>query len=316
MPAQLDDLLGELAAHASSPWAIDSRRGSALASILSDVALGKDVSPARLGGLVPKPTKEGRGGDPLIIPGAQGQGDTAVVRVHGIATFSIDFQPFAYSSRALRSTMTELAADTRIRRIVMDFATPGGLVTGTPEAADAVFAARKKKPVVAAIDPLAASAGYYLASQASDIAIMPSGEAGSIGVYVLHMDMSRAFDSAGITPTYLYAGERKVDGNPLEPLSDRARTTIQGDIDTIYADFVAAVARGRGVGVSAVRNGFGLGDSLLAREAVRSKLADRIATLEQVLGGSTPSDGLKRPSLAGRGKADHYRRRLAIERLR
>jgi len=49
------------------------------------------------------------------------------------------------------------------------------------------------------------------------------------------------------------AGERKVDTNAHEPLSERARAAIQVDVNRLYAEFCALVAVNRGLTSEAVR---------------------------------------------------------------
>ena len=93
--------------------------------------------------------------------------------------------------------------------------------------------------------------------------------------------------------TILSAGEYKVEGNPFEPLSEEARAFIQGQVDAAYAQFVKDVARGRGVSVADVKNGYGQGRALDAKAAKAAGLVDRIEmfddTLARVLGRSGAS---------------------------
>ena len=58
---------------------------------------------------------------------------------------------------------------------------------------------------------------------------------------------------------------------------------MQGRADRVYGDFVAAVARGRGVSADAVRSGYGQGRVVGAKQAVALGLADRVDTLEGTL---------------------------------
>ena len=51
----------------------------------------------------------------------------------------------------------------------------------------------------------------------------------------------------------MFAGESKVDGNAHEPLSARARATIQADVDRLYVEFCELVAANRGLSIEAVR---------------------------------------------------------------
>ena len=80
--------------------------------------------------------------------------------------------------------------------------------------------------------------------------------------------------------TLVSAGKFKVEGNPFEPLADEARGELQARVERVYADFVSAVARGRGVSAEAVRSGYGQGRVAGAKQAVALGLADRVDTLE------------------------------------
>ncbi|WP_375779086.1 hypothetical protein ACE103_08635 [Bradyrhizobium sp. ma5] len=69
--------------------------------------------------------------------------------------------------------------------------TAGGQVTGTPEAADAISETRSMKPISGIVDPLAASAGFWIAAQRSELIGVPSSDLGSIGVCMLHIESSK-----------------------------------------------------------------------------------------------------------------------------
>jgi ClpP class serine protease len=47
--------------------------------------------------------------------------------------------------------------------------------------------------------------------------------------------------------------------------------------------FLADVAAGRGVKVSAVKADFGQGRTMMAQEALKAGMVDRVATLEQII---------------------------------
>ena len=187
------------------------------------------------------------------------------------------------SCEAFTAQIRQLAADPGIVAIVIDVDSPGGSVFGVLEAAQAIFEARSAKPIVAVSNSLNASAAYWLTSQAHEIVASPSSETGSIGVYSAHRDDSKANEMAGARYTLISAGKFKVEGNPYEPLSEEAMAEMQGRADRVYGDFVAAVARGRGVSADAVRSGYGQGRVVGAKQAVALGLADRVDTLEGTL---------------------------------
>ena len=121
---------------------------------------------------------------------------------------------------------------------------------GLPETADVIHAANMIKPVRAFVTGIAASAAYWLASQASTITLTPSGEVGSVGVLDLHADISKALENAGVKLTAVTAGEHKVERAPFTPLSDDAKTHMQAGVNAWYGDFLSAIRRGRGARVS------------------------------------------------------------------
>jgi hypothetical protein len=80
--------------------------------------------------------------------------------------------------------------DDQVGHIVLDIDSPGGAVDRIPEAAAQIRAGRAKKPITAIANTTAASAAYWLAAQASELVVTPSGQVGSIGVYAAHDDIS------------------------------------------------------------------------------------------------------------------------------
>lgn len=192
--------------------------------------------------------------------------------------------PASASTVSIGNTLDSLMGDATVKAIVMRFDSPGGGVYGVQELGDKINASKGQgKPIIAQVDSLAASAAYWLASQCDEIVITPSGQAGSIGVYTLHQDVSGAMDQAGVKPTFVSAGPYKVEGNQFQPLEGEALGAMQDTVNSYYNDFTSAVARGRGVTAQAVKDGYGQGRVLKAKESVKAGLADRVATMAQTL---------------------------------
>jgi ClpP class serine protease len=130
---------------------------------------------------------------------------------------------------------------------------------------------------------MAASAAYWVASQASEIVATPGGDVGSIGVYSMHQDISQALAAEGVTTTLVHAGEFKIEGNPFSPLEAVAREHLQARVDQAYGQFVLAVASGRGVKPAEVEADYGRGRLVGAREALAAGMIDRIETFDATL---------------------------------
>jgi signal peptide peptidase SppA len=220
--------------------------------------------------------------------GTRAGGAVAVLPLTGLLTprgslISLLFGGGYGGLQAFREAFREAIADPDVGAIVLDVDSPGGVVHLVPETAAEIWEARGTKPIVAVSNTLAASGAYWIASQADELVVTPSGEVGSIGVYYLHESWAGWNEQAGIEPTYIYAGKYKTEGNPDEPLSDEAREAWQQDADDLYAMFLEGVAAGRGVSTETVRSEYGEGRTLLAERALAAGMVDRISTLETVV---------------------------------
>jgi HK97 family phage major capsid protein len=210
----------------------------------------------------------------------------AILPVYGmILPRAADFNMSEVGSsiESMRKNFRSALSNPDVKAIVLDVDSPGGSVYHVDEFAKEIFDARGQKKIVAQINPLAASAAYYLASQAEEIAITPSGEVGSIGVRAMHQDLSKALEQKGVKVTTITFGKYKAENNPFEPMSDEGRAFMQQRVNDYGAMFEKAVARGRGVSVGDVGKSFGEGRVFGASEGKSRGMVDRVATLEQTL---------------------------------
>lgn len=187
------------------------------------------------------------------------------------------------SIASFREDFREALNDESVGTILLEIDSPGGLVDGVPELAEEIRAARGSKRIVTSANYLAASAAYWIGTQADEFVITPSGLVGSVGVLMTHVNEGRRMDAEGYDITYISAGRYKTEGNPYEPLNDEARDHYQEIVDDLYGQFVTAVAKGRGVSVGEVRSGFGEGRVVTARQAVREGMADRVEAMPQTV---------------------------------
>ncbi|MGC2476647.1 MAG: S49 family peptidase [Candidatus Sulfotelmatobacter sp.] len=177
----------------------------------------------------------------------------------------------------VRANIRRALADPSVRTIDLVIDSPGGSVLGLPETADAIHAANRIKPVRSFVSGIAASAAYWLASQASTITLTPSGEVGSVGVLDLHADISKALENAGVKVTAVTAGEHKTERAPFTPLTDSAKEYMQAGVNQWHGDFLAAIRRGRGVRVAPNSN-YGGGRMLSSREALSAGMVDFVSS--------------------------------------
>ena len=250
----------------AGPWALRPEKLEAIADF---------IDCAMLGGQIPeydaaRGTSDERHGSVQVLPVF----GTIAQRMNLMNDFS-----GGVSTEKLGKQLREAAADESISAIVLDIDSPGGSVFGIEELATEIRAARDRKPVVAVANSTAASAAYWLASQASELVIAPGAMVGSIGVVMMHVDQSAFNETAGFKPTYIHAGDHKAEGNPHEPLADETREYLQAQCDLYYQRFIKAVATGRAVSTKQVLDTFGQGRMSIDQQAVELGMADRVDTL-------------------------------------
>lgn len=161
-----------------------------------------------------------------------------------------------------------------VKSIVLDMSSPGGQVSGINEFAGMVR--DSTKPVTAYVGDLAASAGYWIASQADEIVMEPTALAGNVGV-VLGFKKPSAED-----PNRELVSSRAPDKRP-DLNTEEGVAVLQARIDAIEDVFLNTVANGRGMTVdalAAIR-----GQVLVGQAAVDAGLADKLGSLESVIAG-------------------------------
>jgi signal peptide peptidase SppA len=266
-----------------------------------DPVVAMDIS-AMIGGLVSVEARAASLAATATAVASQ-PGKIALIGVYGGLTPRGSW--YGSSLSGIAAAASRAAADSDIVGAIIDVDSPGGTVSGTMEAADAVASLAAKKPCVACVNTLAASAAYWIASQASEIVMTPSADVGSIGAMIMHQDVSGWLDQIGLKMTLIRSEQSplKNEAHPFAPLSEEALGFLQSRANAAGADFIKAVASGRKVSQAKVREEFGQGRVFGVREALARGMADRSATFEQVV-----ADMLPKPA----GRAGVARRRSAL----
>jgi capsid assembly protease len=202
----------------------------------------------------------------------------AVLKIHGPIFHRASLMATlcdAPSAAMLRREFEVAVSDPQVKAIVFDIDSPGGAVGGIAELGDAIYAARGKKPMVAYVGDLGASAAYWIASSADEVVANKTASLGSIGVVA-------AYRRAGDDKTVEFVSTQSPKKR-LNPDSESGRAAIQAHIDTLADLFIADVARNRGFDAARVRVDFGQGDLIVGQRAVDAGLADRLGSLEEVI---------------------------------
>lgn len=262
----------------SQMWAIEDSKWHELLSVLAFRVAGHTFTAQEI---------EARIGSRSGPSSATTNGNVAVIPIRGVIANrmgSMDDSSGGTSCERISAMIDQATADSSVGTIVYDFDTPGGTIAGLQTLAAKMYGLRGQVRQVAMVNGMCASAGYWLASQCDEIVSIPDGETGSIGVrWTPHQDISAALEKEGIVVTEIYSGKYKTEGSPFQPLSAETKAFKKAQSDAIYSEFLKAVARGRGVTMSAVENGYGEGRVLLAKDAMKAGLIDRIGTMDETL---------------------------------
>ena len=165
----------------------------------------------------------------------------------------------------MSSALKAALADPSARAILFDITSPGGVVAGTKELADAIAEARTKKRCAAYANGLCASAAYWLASATGTVYAPLTATVGSVGVIMSVANYSKLNEKWGVSYTYITGGKWKAVGNGDTPLTDEERQYLQERITALHQIFKADV--GRHMGLTADPQLWGEAQLLLAQPA-------------------------------------------------
>ena len=227
-------------------------------------------------------------GTPIPVPATRSppttDGGIAVLPIYGTLVrraVGLEAASGLTSYQELATQLDAAIADPSVAAIVLDIDSPGGESGGVFDLADRVRAAARIKPVWALANDMAYSAAYALGSAANRFFVTRTGGVGSIGVIAMHADQSVRDAQDGVRYTTVFAGARKNDLNPHEPISDEAHAFLKSEVDRIYSLFVDTVASHRGLtgdAVCATEAGVFFG-----QDAVAAGLADAVGTFDDLL---------------------------------
>jgi ClpP class serine protease len=172
------------------PWALTDTMRGIVAGILTNRLLGHEASDADIQAALvnrknlPKP----------------GRGGVAVIPIYGVIAPRMNLMSDMSGGttfEALTGQLREAMANDQVKTIVFDVDSPGGNAAGASEFAREVMQARTKKPIIAQAQYTMASAAYWPMAGATEIVAAPSAQVGSIGIYAMHNDISKALDDRG-----------------------------------------------------------------------------------------------------------------------
>lgn len=195
--------------------------------------------------------------------------------VEGVHVAKLSVSGIITDDEKLNEAVEKLADDDSVKALIVSIDSPGGSVAGGESLHDAIAHVAEKKPVVAVMGGVAASAGYMIAVPADRIFARAATLTGSIGVLLEAPDFSGLLGKLGIDADTLVSGPLKNQPSFTHPLSPEGRQVLQGLVMSLYDQFVAMVATGRHMDPDKVRQ-LGDGRGYTGTQALRLGLIDQI----------------------------------------
>ena len=175
----------------------------------------------------------------------------------------------------LLAAIRRLANDSKVSALIVSINSPGGSVSGGESLHAAIAVVAAKKPVVAVMGGLAASAGYMIAMPANRVFARESTITGSIGVLLETGEVSGLLGKLGITAEAITSGPLKDQPSFSRPLTEPGRAALREIVVDMYDQFVTMVAAGRHMQPDAVR-ALADGRAYTGRQALKLGLVDAI----------------------------------------
>ncbi|GHG77803.1 signal peptide peptidase SppA [Comamonas sp. JC664] len=136
--------------------------------------------------------------------------------------------------------------DKRSKAVVIYINSPGGTPLASEQMLEAVQRVARKKPVIAYMDRVCASAGYMVAVGAKEIWSSPHAMVGSIGVFAGKFEVSGLMEKLGVHRTTLARGENAAIFSSSRGFSPHEKETLEAEVEEMYQAFLDIVAKGRG----------------------------------------------------------------------
>ena len=200
--------------------------------------------------------------------------------------------------------LEQAESDGRVKAVLLCVNSPGGAITSADVMYDRLVAFRTstKRKMVALLEDVAASGGYYVAAATDRIVAHPTTLTGSIGVIMPLISLKGVLDKIGVKPQPIKSRPLKDMGAFYRELTDQERTLLQAIVAELYDRFVTVVQDGatrRGAARLTRKKILALADGRVftGEQAAANGLVDETGYLHDAVAAVKKLAGLKRVRL-------------------
>ncbi|MEA5556016.1 signal peptide peptidase SppA [Nodularia spumigena] len=141
--------------------------------------------------------------------------------------------------------LNQLRHDNDVKAVVLRINSPGGSATASEIMQREVQLTREVKPVVVSMGDIAASGGYWIATDSNRIFAEPTTITGSIGVFGVLLNGQKLANDNGITWDTVKTARYADSQTPTRPKSPQELEIYQRSVNRIYNLFLDRVVQGR-----------------------------------------------------------------------
>ncbi len=186
-------------------------------------------------------------------------------------------------SAKIAKAIKKARLDENVKAIVMRVNSPGGDALASDVIRREVELAKEAKPFIVSMGDVAASGGYWIATNADYIFSQPTTITGSIGVFgIIPNFQGLMTNKLGITFDNVSTNENANFIDVMAPMSEFQKARINEQIVNIYDDFVNLVANTRGLKPEYV-NDIARGRVWTGADALEIGLVDEMGGLEDAI---------------------------------
>lgn len=190
--------------------------------------------------------------------------------------------------------LKEIRKQDDIKAIVLRINSPGGSVLSAENIYRQLVGLKADgKKIVVSMGDYAASGGYYIAAMADSIFAQPNTLTGSIGVFSIIPNPSRALDTKlGIKFDTVRTGPYSADFTVFFPWSERENNYMQSRTEAYYEMFLNKVADGRHMTRDEV-HAIAQGRIWSGERAVKNGLVDKLGDLDDAIASAAALAGIE-----------------------
>ena len=192
----------------------------------------------------------------------------------------ISIAGFITENREMVQLIEKIGKDDRVKGVIVSINSPGGVTVGGEALYEAVRQLAEKKPTVASVGGLAASAGYMIAAATDHIVARRSSLVGSIGVLIQYPDASKMMEMIGFKMEAEKSSPLKAEPSPFHPASEEAKAVLRDLVGDSYGWFRDLVKERRALSDAEV-GAIATGRVFSGAQGLENKLIDAIGGEEE-----------------------------------